>query len=357
MYSLWSPLNKAAILSLALVVISSCKKKEEVIPVALPTTPTTTNPNNPDYNTTPYALPDYFGFPKMPMMSSNPLTEEGVALGRKLYYDPALSHGGPLQGSACASCHFQEKAFSTPGTNNSVLPHINLGWNYSFLWNGKIEGTMEDIMRFEVEDFFKVDLSQIKASAEYEDMFFKAFGKNSITTENAAKALAQFFKTLNSADSKFDQYKQGKLQLTDKEMVGFNIFNSEVGDCFHCHSFPLFTDNAFHNIGLDSVNVAGEGRGEVTGIASDNGRFKTATLRNVELTGPYMHDNRFKTLEEVVEFYNSGVQDNKNLDPLMTKSHADRKLHLNPYQKEALVAFLKTLTDRSFVENPDLAKP
>jgi cytochrome c peroxidase len=360
MYSVSNLLNKVALAGLALVIVASgCKKKEEEVPVKLPDVTNTTpnNPANPDYPTTPYKLPEYAGFPKMNIPANNPLTVEGIALGRKLYYDPALSQGGPQQGNACASCHFQAKAFSTSGTNNSVLPHINLGWNYSFLWDGLIEGTMEDIMRFEVEDFFKADLSTIKASEEYQELYNKAFGNNSITPENTAKALAQFFRTLNSADSKFDKFKRGELQLTDKEQVGLNIFNSEVGDCFHCHGYPLFTDNLFHNIGLDSISAAGSGRSHVTGRSDDRGKFKTATLRNIELTGPYMHDNRFNTLEEVIDFYNAGVQDNENLDPLMSKSHADRKLNLNPYQKEALVAFLKTLTDRSFTENPDLSKP
>lgn len=359
MYSVLFRWNNLILATALLTSIAGCKKKEDYQLILPPVVeePEPNNPANPDYPTTPYTLPTYRGFPKMTTPTNNPLTVEGVALGRKLYYDPALSQGGPMQGNACASCHLQTKAFSTSGGNNSVLPHINLGWNQTFLWNGKVEGTLEDIMKFEVEEFFKADLSLIKNSIEYQDLYKKAYGNNSINPSNTAKALAQFFRVLNSTESKFDKFNRSELTLTDEEMIGKNIFFSETGDCFHCHGDPFFTDNMFHNIGLDSVNSPFSGRAETTGREPDKGKFKTPTLRNIELTGPYMHDNRFNTLEEVVEFYNSGVQDNKNLDPLMTKNHADRKLRLNSFQKKALVSFLKTLTDNSFVENSELSKP
>jgi cytochrome c peroxidase len=141
-------------------------------------------------------------------------------------------------------------------------------------------------------------------------------------------------------------------------MNGFNIFTTEKGDCFHCHSLGLFTDNKFHNIGLDSeftsINM---GRYNVTLKQADMGLFKTPTLRNIQLTAPYMHDGRYLTLEQVVEHYNSGVKQSNTLDPIMTKPSKIYGLGLTPTEKQDLVAFLKTLTDTTFTKNPLLQNP
>ncbi len=288
----------------------------------------------------------------------NPLTEEGVALGRRLYYDPKLSVNGPLTGHSCSSCHQQEKSFTVSSRGVSVLPHVNLGWNTHFLWDGKITGTLEDIMQFEVEDFFMADLSAIKTDADYPVYFKSAFGTTEITTERTAYALAQFFRALTSGNSKFDKFLRREVMLGPDEMQGFVLFNSEKGDCFHCHILPVTTDNLFHNIGLDAeFTAANSGRFNITGLSADIGLFKTPTLRNVELTAPYMHDGRFATLEEVIEHYNSGVKSSPTLDPIMTKPGKEFGLELNEMEKAQLVAFLKTLTDYSFIEDEKLGSP
>lgn len=332
------------------MVVSQCKKNDDVIfpPLFyskfgnLPTPKIIT-------------IPEFF--PEMEKNNENPLTEEGVALGRKLYYDTKLSADGPLNGMACADCHLQDVGFTLPTTN--VLAHVNLGWSRNFLWNGKIQGSLEDIMMFEVNDFFKTDLSQIKPDTNYQSLYFKAFSVEKINDTLTAFALAQFIKTLISANSKFDKYLRKEAPLSTQELMGFNIFNSEKGDCFHCHNITLFTDNDFHNIGLDSVfNTQNGGLFNVTKSSADFGKFKTPSLRNVGLRQSFMHDGRFTTLEEVVEHYNSGIKQSNYIDPLFTKNNRiNGELGLTKSEKEALVAFLKTLTDNDFITNPQFSRP
>lgn len=308
--------------------------------------------------TTPYDIVPPYYFPMLDVPATNPLTEEGIALGRRLYYDPVLSTQGPFQGYSCSSCHDQAASFSVPTQGRSVLPHVNLAWSRNFLWDGHVSGTLEDIMRFEVESFFQVDVSVLQAHPDYHLLFRNAFGTDVITHEAVEKALAQWFRRLVSANSKFDRYLQHTEQLSDQEMNGMMIYMTETGDCFHCHGLPMMTDNAFHNIGLDTVFVdADRGRYLVTGNPGDMGAFKTPTLRNIALTAPYMHDGRFATLEEVIEHYNSGVRPSPSLDPIMTKPGQTTLLDLNPQQKTDLVAFLRTLTDDDFVSDTSLASP
>lgn len=319
-----------------------------------------TDINECDGNANPYQLefPDYFPILNVP--EANPLTEEGIQLGRRLYYDPLLSTGGPHEGLSCSSCHFQENSFSVPGIlgGSSILPHVNLGWSQNFLWNGKVQGKLEDIMMFEVQEFFEVDLNVLKDDATYPALFKNAFGTCEITDELVAKALAQWFRRLKSSNSKFDRYQQGIEQLSNEELNGMSIFFTEKGDCFHCHGIPLMTNNEFHNIGLDSIFSGNNvGRNYITGSPYDMGKFKTPTLRNVELTAPYMHDGRFTTLEEVVEHYNSQVKRSPTVDPIMTKPGKEYGLQLTIQEKQDLVAFLKTFTDWEYASDTTLASP
>ncbi|HQW06270.1 MAG: cytochrome-c peroxidase [Flavobacteriales bacterium] len=331
---------------LLLILLASCTRKnmEELGPEAHLTTPFEIEP------------PHYF--PVLDIPANNPLTEEGIELGRRLYYDPILSTNGPLAGRSCSSCHDQVTSFSVPTEGTAVLPHVNLAWSQNFLWTGKVNGGLEDVMRFEVNEFFQVDVSVLQAHAVYPGLFERAFGDATITNEAVAKALAQWFRRLVSTDSKFDRYLQHTEMLTDQELSGMMIYLSETGDCFHCHGIPLLTDNAFHNIGLDaSFTGADQGRFLITGNPTDLGAFKAPTLRNIALTAPYMHDGRFATLEEVVEHYNSGVNPSPSLDPIMTKPGQITQLLLGPQQKADLVAFLETFTDDAFITDPELGSP
>jgi len=306
---------------------------------------------------TPYPVEISEWFPLLEVPENNPLTVEGVQLGRMLYYDEILEQD---QVNSCSSCHVQEFGFTSTATDGAppVLPHVNLTWSDAFLWNGKLEGTLEDTMLFEVEEFFKTDFSQLNNHPTYPALFKNVFGVDEITSYETALALAQFLRVLISDNSKFDRFMKGLEPLTPSELNGYLIFNTEKGDCFHCHGYPLMTDNLFHNNGLNST-FEGEDRGRhlVTGYFYDMGTFKTPTLRNVGLRTYYMHDGRFQTLEEVIEHYNSGVLYSVTLDPLMTHSRTTTNLNLTEQEKEDLVAFLKTLTDTSILNNPEFSNP
>lgn len=303
-------------------------------------------------NLTKYILvyPNYF--PKLDMQGADLLTIEGISLGRKLYYDTILSNNG----KSCSSCHNSSESFSLYSVNS--LPHVNLAWNSNYLWNGKVNGTLDEMMLFEVDEFFHTDANKLNNSPFYRAAFKKVYGTEIINSTHIAKALAEFFTVMISSNSKCDKFLQRTANLNNSEMNGFNIFTTEKGDCFHCHSLGLFTDNKFHNIGLDSeftsINM---GRYNVTFKQADIGLFKTPTLRNIQLTAPYMHDGRYLTLEQVVEHYNSGVKQSNTLDPIMTKPSKIYGLGLTPTEKQDLVAFLKTLTDTTFTKNPLLQQP
>lgn len=298
----------------------------------------------------PYILQIPQGFPSPFSNPDNPISNAGVNLGRSLYYDTLLSSGGIRSGLACASCHLQDKGFTLPG--QPVLAHVNLAWSRNFLWKGEVVGHLEDIMLFEVNDFFASDLKAIKGSSKYRLMYREAFGSEEINDTNTAYALAQFIRTLISGNSSFDRYLRKETNLSESALRGMELFFSERGDCFHCHGNALFTDNDFHNTGLAVKSAGDMGRYNVTGSSSDVGKFKTPSLRNTALRGAYMHDGRFKTLREVVLHYSKGIRKNDNLDPLL-----DRPLpNLEEQEVDDLVAFLETLTDTSFLTNKEFMK-
>lgn len=301
--------------------------------------------------------------------NNNPQTVEGVALGKKLFFDKKLSGD---QTMACASCHAPQNAFTdnTPtsvgidgvfGTRNS-MPLYNLAWNYSsrFTWDGKElsleRQALEPVQNpIEMHSNWEDVVDRLQADAEYPELFRLAFKTTTITKELATKAIAQFERTLISANSKFDRYSLGQATLTSQEQNGLNVFLSEdKGDCFHCHGTPnnpLWTDNAFHNNGLDTT-FTDLGLGGVTGDPNDNGKFKSPSLRNLAYTAPYMHDGRFATLDDVINFYSEGLQNSPTIDPLM-KNILNGGVQLSAQDKADLKAFLLTLSDPSFLTNPD----
>lgn len=291
------------------------------------------------------------GFPPMEIPEDNPTTVEGVALGRQLYYDNRLS---PDASRACADCHHQAESFSSTNAEG-VLPHVNLAWSENFLWNGATSGTLEDAMHMEVDEFFATDAARLN-EPDLAAMFRAAFGSDAPTTDEAALAIAQFQRTLTSGNSRDDRYVGGELSaLSDSEIRGRDLFYSERGECFHCHATRLFTDNQFHNNGLDAT-VAGAGRAVVTGRSLDDGCYKTPTLRNVAQTAPYMHDDRFATLEDVVAFYSDGMSYSPSVDALMQNAH-DGGPHYTEQEQADLVAWLRALSDDEFLSAPALAAP
>jgi len=337
------------------VLFSACDKEEKVDPDQNDTLP----PFKPTYVSP--QIPD--GFPTMEIPDDNPLTAEGIALGKKLFFDPILS-GDSTQ--SCADCHKPEHAFSDDrrfslgitgaiGTRQAP-PIINAGWMKKLFWDGRVSSLEEQALHpvenpDEMAASWEEVVRRLQHHPTYPKLFYRAFGITKITRDHVVKAIAQFERTLISGNSRFDLALQGKIFLSPLEQDGYDLFYSERGDCFHCHSGLLFTDNDFHNNALDSVPTD-LGLEKITGKPSDRGKFKTPTLRNIEHTAPYMHDGRFATLEEVIDFYSEGLQYSTYADPLM-KALPQGGKHFTPYEKKALIAFLKTLTDTSFLNNPE----
>ena len=322
------------------------------------------------FHTQPYNLILPKGFPQLIIPEDNPLTEEGVALGRRLFYDPILS--GNLSQS-CSSCHKQEAAFSDPGKkfssgingftgrrNTQAL--INMGFNLHFFWDGRSKSIEEQAFDpvknpLEMHLPWKDAADRIRNHSFYANEFEKIFGTKQIDSTHIVKALAQFVRTLISSDSRFDRRMRNEINLTTSELNGYVIFNTEKGDCFHCHGIDggrLLTDNRFHNNGLDE-EFTDLGLAEFTGKESDRGKFLTPTLRNIALTGPYMHDGRFSTLEEVIDHYNQGGKSSPTIDPLM--KHVGSGLNLTKQEKADLLAFLNSLTDSTFISNKKYSSP
>lgn len=330
-------------------------------------------PADDDPLTTPYVLNIPKGLPPMEpfIPADNPMTVEGVALGRKLFYDPILSDNNS---QSCSSCHKQELGFGDPrqfsiGVDGSVgnrqaMTLINLGWNQNgFFWDGR-SATLEDLVFEPIRNPIEMNTTwpeveaKLNSSEEYLSLFAQAFNVDKIDSVHTVKAISQFLRTLISGNSKFDRwYNQQAVQLTESETRGFILFNGEGADCFHCHGLGgLITDNNFRNNGLDTDFSADEGRYLVTGNPSDKGKFRAPTLRNIQMTAPYMHDGRFFTLEEVVDHYSEHILDSPTLDPLM-KLVGNGGAQLTQQEKQDLVAFLKTFTDEEFLTNPEFSNP
>lgn len=322
---------------------------------------------------TPYRFTYVAYFPKPALPLDNPLTAEGVELGRRLFNDPLLSRG---EKQSCASCHQMDggtvdagRAFSLgvdglEGKRNA-MPLYNLAWKSEFFWDGRAKSLRQQALmpiqdELEMHETLPNVVGKLKAASTkatpapaYAELFTRAFGTPAITAERVGLALEQFLLTVTAFDSKFDRVMRGEAVFSAQEQRGFELFHTEHdprrgqfgADCFHCHGGPLFQNVAFANNGLDR-EPQDLGRFLVTGRVGDKGKFSVPSLRNVELTAPYMHDGRHRTLEEAVLHYVRGVQRSETLDPNLAK-HRPGGIHLPPPDLHALVAFLKTLTDES----------
>ncbi len=300
--------------------------------------------------------------------SDNPQTLEGVALGRKLFFDRLLSANNS---QSCASCHDPKRAFTdidrfSDGVdgirgNRNSMPLFNLAWNFDekFFWDGRSPGLEQQAFEpvtnpIEMHNTWTEAIASLQNTNDYPELFFEAFGTRTIDSVLVTKAIAQFERTLISGDSKFDRHLMGAATLTPEEQNGFNVFMDEArGDCFHCHGSdknPLWTDNAFHNNGLDEI-FNDIGLEKVTGDPADRGKFRSPSLRNLKFTAPYMHDGRFATLDEVIDHYSEGLKNSPSIDPLMKKV-AQGGVGLTDKDKADLKAFLLSLSDEKFVTNP-----
>lgn len=333
------------------------------------------------YTPTPYELEIPSHFPSMIIPENNPMTKEGVSLGRMLFYEERLSGDNSM---SCATCHAPENSFTDPnqfstgidgiaGTRNSMAL-INLGWQKFFFWDGRAKSLEEQILEpipnpLEMHQKWKDAVSKLQQDVEYRNMFYKAFGEEGIDSIKVSKAIAQFIRTMISGSSKYDvMYKfENSLLLNSvdqsilssvspEEWAGYDLFKSLNGaDCLHCHSGILMHINKFSNNGLDAT-FTDQGRGAITGSPNDMGRFKIPTLRNIALTAPYMHDGRFGTLDEVIEHYSSELVSSPTIDPLM-EHLSSGGVQLDSQEKDLLKKFLMTLTDYSFINNPEFQDP
>jgi len=354
--------NKNYILAILAIVItiSSCKKDEEEI-TPIDTSPTAHSVNVPDF------VNNFALLGPMPIPADNPLTKEGIALGRKLFYEKKLSGDNTM---ACASCHAQELAFSDNNQfsegitgdlgDRQAMAIINSAWDDLFFWDGRAV-SLEDqafgpvVNEVELNTTWTEVEARLQSDSEYPELFNKAFGTKTIDSVLVSKAIAQFERTMVSFNSRFDRFFYGSEDIfTDSEERGFDLFFDKA-ECVHCHSGPMLTDFTFRNNGLDAT-FDDIGLGKVTGLASDEGKFKVTTLRNIAQTAPYMHDGRFATLEEVIDHYNSGVDSlSPNLDEEMM--HFTEGLELTDQEKVDLIAYLNTFTDYTYLANPDFSDP
>ena len=317
-------------------------------------------------------------FPTLNNPYKDSLTIEGVELGRMLFYDKHLSLHGD---KSCASCHNFLYALSDSGKAKSTnefgstvrnAPALqNLAWASQLFWDGRansLAGQAQDAYQHELGLMVQNAITYLRSDSTYTRLFRKAFGRpGDVTEPKIYKAVQQFVMTAVSGNSKLDKYLRSETQLTASEQMGYQIFLTETGDCFHCHgstdgSTLLMTDNLFRNNGLDSaVNVTDlvdPGRGGITGVSADYGKFRDPSLRNIALTGPYMHDGRYTTLEQVINFYSDSLKLSPTIDLIMLlPNHANGGVHLSTVQKQALLDFLNTLTDTSFINNPNLKSP
>ncbi len=355
------------IITLAAILIAACEDDKVMQSRDLQDIP---------YNPVPYVVDVPDGFPMLEIPSDNPMTQEGVELGRRLFYDPILSADSTI---SCSSCHLPELAF-TDGLKKSIgingqearrnsMSLVNVGFYYSGLfWDGRVQ-TLEEQSLHPIEDPLEQGndltslIEKLRAHDDYAPRFRKAFGiedRSQISRTLIGKAIAQWERIIVSGNSRYDQFKRNEISLSDEEDLGHSMFfdfddGLKDAECNHCHNIPLFTANTYHNNGLDSVGndytlFKDIGLG-INGIANDTGRFRTPTLRNIELTAPYMHDARFVSLDDVMDHYNSGIKPARNKDPLVSN------LDIPQEDRDALVAFMKTLTDTSYLEIPQVLSP
>ena len=346
-----------------------------------------------------WSLPAYFPVPRVP--ADNPMSAAKAELGRYLFYDKRLSGNGK---QACASCHHQDKAFTdglavAVGSTGELHPrssqHLaNSVFHPTLTWANPALVTLEAQMMVPLFSETPIELgindanrpevlARFEADNDYVRRFVAAFPDEAapINFTNIIKAIATFQRTLISGNAKYDQYLQGNAVLSDSENRGMNLFMGEKAECFHCHGSFNFNDQIVHaatrvletpfsNTGLFNIGGTGafpepnRGLFEITGNPLDMGKFRAPSLRNVELTAPYMHDGSLANLEAVLDFYAAGGRliesgphagDGRLTTP--SKSEVIALIDLTPQDKADLIAFLKTLTDHEFINDPRFSNP
>jgi len=361
-------------LAVLLALAVSCKKSG------------TDNPEPKPSDNTPTPLqwtkPSYFPDPVYDL-SKNPLTVEGVELGKFLFYDGILSRTDNI---GCGTCHQQQAAFThhghdlSHGVDDKIgtrnAPSVqNMAWNTSFFWDGGVHDMdmvppvpiqnkveMDERVSNVIEKLKKTPIAGAAKQVDYPKMFKAAFGSDSITADRMMQALSQFMMTMVSATSRYDYFVRGDASaLTAQEKDGLTIFKQK---CASCHAGELFTDQKFRNNGLMPNRINDQGRYAITLNADDRLKFKVPSLRNVGLSAPYMHDGRFTTLEQVLDHYANDKPGGKDsiyvsptLDPLLNAAGQKRGISLTSAEKQSIIAFLKTLNDDDFIKDKRFSDP
>lgn len=313
--------------------------------------------------------------------AGNPTTDLGAKLGRVLFYDKRLSFNQTI---SCSSCHQQPHGFSDPqqfstgfaggltGRNSMGLSNARWYQRRAFFWDERA-ATLEDQVLQPIQNAVEMGMTltaleaRLGAEPFYTELFNQTFGTPEVTSTRISQALAQFVRSIISTQSKYDLGAAANppfSNFTAEENQGRQIFFGQQGNCAACHGTDNFVPGGGppNNNGLENPYID-KGIGGITGLTQDEGRFKVPSLRNIELTAPYMHDGRFATLEQVVEHYNSGVVAHPNLSPPLRNppgtpnAGQPRRLNLTDAQKAALVAFMKTLTDTSVTTDPKFGDP
>lgn len=299
--------------------------------------------------------------------ATNRVTKDGFALGRKLFYETMLSANNTI---SCGSCHIQTSAFThhghsvshgiydRMGTRNSP-PIMNLAWRKTFMWDGGVfdldlQAIAPITNHVEMDETMPNVIQKLRASAQYPPLFKKAFGSDSITAARLLQSLSQFMLMCVSSNSKYDSVmrQQGGVVFSEAEHTGYEVFKQH---CASCHMEPLFTDQSFRNNGISISNTNDQGRWLITQNDNDLYKFSVPSLRNLAFTAPYMHDGRFFTLDAVLDHYTGQVQHTPNLDPLL-QQNGTTGIRLSSTERKAIIAFLNTLNDPSFLSDRRFAE-
>lgn len=325
-----------------------------------------------------FSYPANFGN-RINVPDDNATTKQGVYLGRLLFYETRLSANNAM---SCGSCHMQSKAFTdgralSPGVDSvlstrNAMSLANQLWARKFFWDGRAASLEEQAEvpltnPHEMGQPLQVSAKKLSKTANYPALFKSVYGDGTITGDRICKAIAQFERTLISANSKYDQYLRGDYKPTGDELKGMALFETgpqpEKGirgaNCAHCHGGPKNYMELFHNNGLDSI-PRDPGIELLTKSPGDRGRFKVPTLRNIALTAPYMHDGRFKTLADVVDHYSDHIKESASLSTFIrgeSNETGGKSLKLFPDEKKQIIAFLNMLTDTGFITNPNFSDP
>ena len=298
---------------------------------------------------------------------NNPVTKEGFELGRKLFFDPLLSKDGSV---SCNNCHIQGTAFAdsqqhplSVGVDNrlgirNAPPLTNLAFMQEFFWDGGV--THLDFVainaieaEFELDETLENVVKKLNQHEEYPALFEKAFGIDKITSPYMLQSLSQFMVMMVSANSRYDKFvRQEGETLTTEELEGLDLFDAK---CSGCHSGALFSDFSYRNNGINDTFID-QGRALISAFEGDIGKFRVPGLRNVALTAPYMHNARFKTLKAVLDHYDEGMVDSPTLDPSF-RTGGRLGIELEEDEKEKIIAFLRTLTDREFTTDKRFMNP